>query len=253
VIRALALVLLAVAAAMTAPLAAGAGVTVFAAASLKDALDAAGQQYRQRHGEDARMVYAASSALAKQIENGAPADVFISADLDWMDYLARRHLLRPGSRVDLLRNEIVLVAPGSSSVKADIRPGFPLATLLGRGRLAIADPDSVPAGRYAKASLQKLGVWASVSSRLARAENVRAALAFVSRGEAPLGIVYRTDAAADPGVHVVGVFPSDTHPPIVYPAAVLAASRAADAARFLDFFRSPAAGAIFRQYGFMPY
>ncbi len=225
-------------------------VTVFAAASLKDALDDLVRQYK---GKRIAVSYAASSTLARQIENGAPADLFISADLDWMAYVDQRQLVKPGTRVNLLRNELVLVAPASNAVKVDIKPGFPLAQLLGDRRLAMADPDSVPAGKYGKAALEALGVWPSVVGRLARAENVRAALLFVSRGEAPLGIVYRTDAAAEGRVRIAGVFPASTHPQIVYPMALLAAGKTAGARGFYDFLKSRAAADVFRRYGFVPY
>jgi molybdate transport system substrate-binding protein len=225
-------------------------VVVFAAASLTNALDQAAQRFEHQGGPQAKISYAASSVLAKQIENGAPADVFISADLDWMDYLEQRHLIQAKTRENLLGNELVLIAPAESEVKAEIKPGFDLAALLKGGRLAMADPDTVPAGKYGKAALEKLGMWNSVRSAVAPAENVRAALAFVSRRETPLGIVYATDAAADPRVKVVGVFPEDTHPPIVYPAALTADSHNPNAGRMLAFLGSPAARAIFEKYGF---
>lgn len=228
----------------------GERVTVFAAASLKDALDDLVRQYQ---GKRIAVSYAASSALARQIENGAPADLFISADLDWMAYVDKRQLVKPGTRVNLLRNELVLVAPASNAVKVDIKPGFPLAQLLGDRRLAMADPDSVPAGKYGKAALEALGVWPSVVGKLARAENVRAALLFVSRGEAPLGIVYRTDAVAEGRVRIAGVFPASTHPQIVYPMALLATGKTAGAQGFYDFLKSRAAADVFRRYGFVPY
>jgi len=200
------------------------------------------------------MSYAGSSALARQIENGAPAGIFISADLDWMDYVEKRGLIRPGSRVNLLRNDIVLIAPAGSTASMEIKPGFPLSTLLGgSGRLALADPDYVPAGKYGKAALETLGVWPSVAAKIARAENVRAALNFVSRGEAPLGIVYRTDATADSKVRIVAVFPANTHPPIVYPAALLKEAGDPSASRFFEFLRSTQAQEIFRKHGFVPY
>src|SRR6185503_19169048 len=162
--------------------------------------------------------YGASSALAKQIENGAPADLFISADLDWMDYLEKKGLVAPGTRKNLLGNRLVLVAPAKQPVKLAIAPGFAIGRAIGNGRIALADPQSVPAGKYAKAALEKLGVWDQVSGRVAAAENVRAALALVARGEAPLGVVYQTDANAEPGVMIAGVFPADSHPAVVYPA-----------------------------------
>ena len=228
-------------------------LTVLAAASLKNALDEVSRQYRLPQGEKISISYAGSSALARQIENGAPAGIFISADLDWMDYLAKRDLIKSGSRVNLLRNELVLIAPAGSVAKVEIRPGFPLAVLLGNDRLAMADPDHVPAGKYGKAALENLGVWPSVAGKIARAENVRAALNFVSRGEAPLGIVYRTDAAADGRVRIVAVFPAAAHPPIVYPAALLKGAKGPGAAQFFDFLRSSQAMDIFRKHGFMPY
>jgi molybdate transport system substrate-binding protein len=225
-------------------------VVVFAAASLTNALDEAVQLYERQGGAHAKISYAASSALAKQIENGAPADVFISADLDWMDYLERRHLIQAATRENLLGNRLVLIAPAGSDVKTEIKPGFNLIGLLKGGRLAMADPDSVPAGKYGKAALEKLGLWNSVRAAVAPAESVRAALLFVSRREAPLGIVYATDAAADPRVKIVSVFPEDTHPPIVYPAALTADSKNPDAARLLEFLASPAAKPAFEKQGF---
>lgn len=224
-------------------------VLVFAAASLKNALDDASAAYQRQEGDRIVISYAASSALARQIENGAPADIFISADLDWMDYVQRKKLIKPETRKNLLGNRLVLIAPAASTVAAAIKPGFPLATLLGDGRLAIADPDSVPAGKYAKAALATLGVWASVENKLARAENVRAALFFVARREAPLGIVYQTDADADKGVRIVAAFPEDSHPPILYPIALTAASHDG-AAKFLTFLESPAARPFFEKEGF---
>jgi molybdate transport system substrate-binding protein len=225
-------------------------IVVFAAASLKNALDDAVAPFEQKSGNKVSVSYAASSALAKQIESGAPADLFISADLDWMDYLEQQHLIKPETRKNLLGNRLVLVAPVASDIKIEIKPGFPLASLLGDGRLAIADPDTVPAGKYGKAALEKLGVWSSLEDKLARTENVRAALFFVSRGEAPLGIVYQTDAAADKGVKIVAVFPDDTHPAIVYPIAITAGSKNAAAASLLDYLESPAAKPIFEKQGF---
>jgi molybdate transport system substrate-binding protein len=232
------------------PEAAADDVLVFAAASLKNALDDAAGAFERQGGGKVTVSYAASSALAKQIESGAPADIFISADSDWMDYVEQRHLIKPETRRDLLGNRLVLVAPAASDVKVEIKPDFPLAALLGDGRLAIADPDAVPAGKYGKAALGKLGVWPSVADKLARAENVRAALFFVSRGEVPLGIVYQTDAASDPGVKTVAVFPNETHPPIVYPIAMTAGGKSAEAARFLAFLESAAAKPIFEKQGF---
>lgn len=226
---------------------------VFAAASLKNALDDVEIAYRKHSGEKASIVYASSSALARQIESGAPADIFISADLDWMDYAENRNLVRIGSRVNLLRNEIVLIAPAQSKAALTIGPRFPLARLLGDGRLAMGDPDHVPAGKYGKAALEALEVWPSVADKIARGENVRAALNFVSRGEAPFGIVYRTDAAADRNVRVVGAFPASSHPPIVYPAALLAGGKSPGAGKFFLFLKSPEAANVFRKHGFVPY
>ena len=223
---------------------------VFAAASLKDALDEANALYQRDKGQDTATSYAASSTLAKQIEAAAPADVFISADLDWMDYLAKRNLIKPETRANLLGNRLVLIAPVASGGKLSIAPNFPLAQALGNGRLAIADPNGVPAGRYGKAALESLGVWSSVADRLAPAENVRATLALVSRGEAPLGIVYQTDANSDKGVQIVGTFPENTHPPIIYPIAVVAASTNPGASGYVAFLKSPAARPIFEKHGF---
>ena len=223
---------------------------VFAAASLKNALDAIADDWRRETGKHATISYAASSTLAKQIENGAPADLFISADRDWMDYLAQRKLIDAKSRVDLLGNRLVLIAPKDNKTDLVIRPGFDLAAALGDSRLAMAAPAAVPAGLYGKAALETLGVWSSVAKRVAAAENVRAALLLVARGEAPLGIVYQTDAAADPGVRVVATFPPDTHPPIVYPMALTAASTNPDAPALAAYLRGPAARARFEAQGF---
>lgn len=225
-------------------------VVVFAAASLTNALDEAASLFEQQDGAHPNISYAASSALAKQIESGAPADIFISADLDWMDYLEERHLIKPATRHNLLGNQLVLIAPADSDLKVEIKPGLDLASLLKGGHLAMADTDSVPAGKYGKAALEKLGVWNSVRAAVAPAESVRAALLFVSRREAPLGIVYATDAKADPRVKIVGVFPEDTHPPIIYPAALTANSKSPSAARLLEFLGSPAAKPIFEKQGF---
>src|SRR6185312_1185160 len=210
------------------PAAAQGTITIFAAASLKNALDRAAADYAKETGAPATKIsYAASSALARQIEQGAPADLYISADTDWMDYLAQKNLIKGGTRVDLFTNHLALIAPKDSTVKLTVKRGFPLARALGAGRLAIAGPE-VPAGKYGEASLTALGVWDQVKDRTARGENVRAALQFVVRGEAPLGIVYDTDALAEPGVRIVGLFPDSSHPRIVYPgAAVTANPRAA--------------------------
>lgn len=226
------------------------GVLVYAAASLADAIADIDKAFTARTGIHVTSSLAASSTLAKQIEAGAPADVYFSADLQWMDYLQQRGLLQAGSR-SVVGNSLVLVAPAVSSLQVRVAPGFDLAKLLGAGRLAIADPDSVPAGIYAREALKKLGVWSSVVPRLVRAENVRAALEYVARGDAPLGIVYRTDALAENRVRIVGVFPADSHPPIVYPAAVTRRAGAA-AARYLAFLTGADARRIFRKWGFEP-
>ena len=223
---------------------------VFAAASLKDALDEVNAAYQREKGEETATSYAASSTLAKQIEAAAPTDIFISADLDWMDYLAKRNLINPQTRANLLGNRLVLIAPVNSTGKLDIALNFPLAQALGNGRLAIADPNGVPAGRYAKAALETLGVWSSVANKLAPAESVRAALALVSRGEAPLGIVYQTDAVADKGVKILSIFPENTHPPIIYPIAVVATSTNPGAPGYTAFLQSSIARPIFEKQGF---
>jgi len=227
------------------------GVLVFAAASLANVLGDLDQAFTARTGIRVTSSLAASSTLAKQIEAGAPADLYFSADLQWMNYLQQRGLLRPGSRHDVVGNSLVLIAPGGSALRVTIAPGFGLAKLLGGGHLAVADPDSVPAGIYAREALQKLGVWESVAPRLVRAENVRAALAYVARGDAPLGIVYRTDALVEKGVRVVGVFPADSHSPIVYPVALTRHANSATA-RYLAFITSAAARPVFRKWGFQP-
>lgn len=237
-------------AAAVAQSAVAADVLVFAAASLKDALDAQAKAFTAATGGKVVASYGASNALAKQIEAGAPADLFISADLEWMDYVDRRKLAMPGTRVDLLRNALVLVAPAASTSTLKIAPGFALASALGGEKLAMANPDSVPAGKYGKAALEYLGAWAGVQRQVARAENVRAALVLVSRREAPFGIVYATDAIADPGVRVVDTFPPASHPPIVYPAAILASSKSAAAKPFLDYLKSAQAKPVWEKYGF---
>ena len=201
-------------------------------------------------GEQVTISYAASSALAKQIEEGAPADVFMSADLDWMKYLSDKNLIKADTEVKLLGNRIVLVAPMDSNVEARIEKGFDLAGLLGDGRLAMGDVKAVPAGKYGKAALESLGVWASVEGKVAQAENVRAALKLVSTGEAPLGIVYQTDANAEPGVKIVGTFPGDSHPPIVYPVAQTADSKDDDTPAFLKCLQSAKAKKLFEAQGF---
>ena len=225
-------------------------VVVFAAASLKNALDAAAHTFEGQGGAPVKISYAASSQLAKQIDSGAPADIFISADLDWMNYAQQHNLIQPATRKNLLGNRLVLVAPAGSGVKIDIKPGFGLVGMLKGGRLAMADPASVPAGKYGKAALEKLGIWPSVAPHVAGAENVRAALLYVDRKETPLGIVYATDAASDPKVEIAGTFPENTHPPIIYPIALTAASKNPNAAQFLAFLEAPAAKPAFEGQGF---
>ena len=225
-------------------------LTVLAAASLRESLDEVVTQFQRSGGVKVVVAYAASSALAKQIENGAPADVFISADLDWMDYLEQRKLLRAGTRNNLLRNRLVLVAPAGSRVAVEIKRGFALDKLLGEGKLAMADPDSVPAGKYGKAALEKLGVWSGVERKVVRGDSVRTALNFVARSEAPLGIVYETDAFAEKRVAVVARFPVETHPAIIYPLAALAGGKHAGTPTLLAYLKSREARAIFEKYGF---
>jgi molybdate transport system substrate-binding protein len=227
-----------------------ADLTIFAAASLQEALDEASDAYMRQHGDRVKISFGASSALARQIESGAPANIFISADLDSMDYLEKRSLIRKDSRKNLLGNRLVIAAPSDADIKLTIKPGFDLAGALHGGKLAMAEPSSVPAGKYGKAALEKLGVWGSVESAVAGAENVRGALLLVSRHEAPLGIVYATDVAADPGVKVVGVFPPDSHPPIVYPIALISENKEPAAGRLLEFLTSAAAKPIFERHGF---
>ena len=226
-------------------------VTVFAAASLTNVLQELGDAFTKETAVPVRFSFAASSALAKQIENGAPADVFFSADVEWMDYLQTRKLIQIPTRHDAVGNQLVLVAPASSKVALKIGPNFALGATVGAGHLATGDPDSVPVGRYAREALTQLGVWRDVEARLVRADSVRAALAFVDRGEAALGIVYATDAKIDNKVRIVDVFPDSTHLPIVYPIALTAAARPA-AREFVDYVRGPAGDAAFRKYGFTP-
>lgn len=230
--------------------AAGGPVTVFAAASLQESLTEAGKLWSRSSGSSVRFSFGASSSIARQIARGAPADLFLSADVEWMDWLAQRGLIVGASRRNLLSNRLVLIAPAPSTVSLAMGRGMPLARMLGGGRLALADPGAVPAGKYAKAALTALGVWSSVENRLLPAESVRAALAYVSRGEAPLGIVYATDARADPKVRVIGTFPPTSHPPILYPGAVLAASRHSAAASLLGFLQGERAATVFRRFGF---
>lgn len=226
-------------------------LTVFAAASLTNALQDLGDAFTKDSSIPVRFSFAASSTLARQIENGSRADLFFSADLEWMDYLQARNLIQAATRHDVLGNQLVLVAPLSSKISLKIAPHFALAAAVGGGRLATGDPDSVPVGRYAHEALANLGVWDQVAPRLVRTDSVRSALAFVDRGEAELGIVYRTDAMVDKNVRVVDTFPADSHMPIVYPAA-LTAGAGADAAKFLAYVRGPAGDLTFKHYGFTP-
>jgi molybdate transport system substrate-binding protein len=225
---------------------------VFAAASLTNSLDEIGAAYTQQTHRHVKFSYAASSALARQLAAGARADVFVSADLEWMDYVQARNLIDRSTRRNLLRNRLVLVAPADSSIELEIAPGFALAAALGRnGRLATGDPESVPVGKYARSALTSLGAWSQVADRLVRAENVRSALAFIARGETPLGIVYETDAKVEKRVRIVDRFPEDSHPPIVYPVAVTAHGRPA-ARQFIEFLLSSPAQETFEKYGFRP-
>lgn len=228
-----------------------ADVVVFAAASLKESMDEQARMFLARTGHRVIVSYGASNALARQIEAGAPADLFISADVDWMDYLSARGLIASGTRVDLLRNSLVLVAPANSTASLKIGPPFALDAALGKDRLAMANPESVPAGRYARSALRFLGVWDTVEKKIVRTENVRAALLLVSRNEAPFGIVYATDAMADAGVKVVGALPAESHPPIVYPAAVLASSKSPAARLLLDHLRGTDARKVWTRFGFV--
>ena len=225
-------------------------LTVFAAASMKNALDDINAAFLKATGTKVTASYAASSALAKQIEQGAPADIFASADLEWMDYSSQKKTIKDDTRLNLLGNRLVLIAPKDSNFdKVDIRLGFDLAKLIGDGRIATGEVTSVPVGKYAKGALEKLGIWASVQNKFAMADNVRAALALVSRGEAVLGIVYETDAKVDPNVKIVGAFPADSHPAITYPVAATVNAKP-EAAAYLNFLRSNTAKAVFEQYGF---
>ena len=225
-------------------------LTVFAAASMKNALDDIDAAYTVRTGVKITVSYAASSALAKQIEQGAPADLFVSADTDWMDYAIGKKTINEPTRVNLLANSLVLIAPKDSRLdNANIAPGFDLAKLAGDGRIATGDMKAVPVGKYAKAALEKLGAWQAAEPKFAMAESVRAALTLVARGEAVLGIVYATDAKVEPAVKIVGTFPADSHPAIVYPVAATANAKP-EAADYLSFLRSAAAKGIFEKYGF---
>jgi molybdate transport system substrate-binding protein len=225
-------------------------ITVFAAASMRNALDDVDAAFTKKTGVKIVASYDASSALMKQIEGGAPADVFVSADLKWMDYGVQKKLLKDDTRVNLLGNVLVLIAAKDSKIdKVAIKPGFDLAALAGDGRIATGDVKAVPVGLYAQAALQKLGVWSAVEPKMAMTANVRAALVLVARGEAPLGIVYATDAKVEPGVKIVGVFPDDSHDPIIYPVAATTGAKPATT-QYLAFLHSQAAKSIFESYGF---
>ena len=225
-------------------------VVVFAAASLKNALDSVNAAWKTETGKEATISYEASSTLAKQIDGGAPADIFVSADLAWMKYLSDKKVIKPDTEVKLLGNTLVLVAPADSKAEIKIAPNFDLVGLIGDGKLAMGDVKAVPAGKYGKAALEALGVWGQVEPKVAQAENVRAALKLVATGEAALGIVYATDAVAEPAVKVLGTFPEDTHPPIVYPIGLTAASTNADAVALLKYLQSAKAKELFEAQGF---
>jgi molybdate transport system substrate-binding protein len=250
ILAAFAAIIIVIAAAPLAAQAQDKSITVFAAASMKNALDDVDAAFTKQTGIKVVASYDASSALMKQIEGGAPADAFVSADLKWMDYGAQKKLIKDDTRVNLLGNTLVLIAPKDSKVDhVTIAPGFDLAKLAGDGRIATGDVKAVPVGLYAQAALEKLGVWSAVEPKMAMTANVRAALVLVTRGEAPLGIVYSTDAKVEPGVKVVGVFPDDSHDPIIYPVAATVGAKP-EATRYLAFLRSQAAKTIFESCGF---
>lgn len=232
--------------------AAAAELTILAASSLKGPLDGIAADFEKSSGIKVRLSFAASSALARQIESGAPAGLFISADRDWMDHVEKLGLIVPDTRGNMMANDLVLIAPKDSKVELKIAPGFPIAKALGNGRLALGQPDSVPVGKYAKAAFTKLGVWSDIEKRVAGADSARAALALVARGEAPLGVVYRTDAVAEPSVRIVDNFPADSHPPILYPQAVLKGPQEEAAKRFQAYLRTPAARVTWQMSGFRP-
>ncbi len=225
-------------------------LTVFAAASMKNAIDDLNAIFTGKTKIKVVSSYAASSALAKQIEAGAPADVFASADLEWMDYVQQKKLIQNGTRTSLLGNRLVLIAPKDSKLgNVTIGRGFDLVKLAGDGRIATGDVRAVPVGKYAKAALEKLGSWSAAESKFAMAENVRAALTLVARGEAALGIVYETDTKVEPGVKIIGHFPADSHPAITYPVALTATAKP-EAKGYLDFLRSATGQVLFERYGF---
>lgn len=225
-------------------------VAGLAAMTLQNVIDDAATAYEKQTGTIVTFSYGSSAALVAQIDNGAPVDIFISADSDWMDVAENKMLIRAGTRVNLASSRLVLIAPRDKAVPTAIAPGFPIRDMLGDGRLVMCDPMMMPAGRYGREALESLSLWQSVQDRIANADNVRAALAFVSRGEAPLGIVFDTDAALDSGVKIVGVFPPESHPPILYPAAIIASSEHAEAESFLGFLASAEGRAIFAKYGY---
>jgi molybdate transport system substrate-binding protein len=226
-------------------------LTVFAAASMKNALDDIDAAFTAKTGVKVSASYAASSTLAKQIEQGAPADIFVSADTDWMDYAVGKKSINESTRANLLGNSIVLIAPKDSKIdNVVIGQGFDLAKIAGDGKIATGDVKSVPVGKYAKAALEKLGAWQAAEPKFAMAESVRAALLLVARGEAALGIVYSTDAKVEPGVKIVGTFPADSHPPIIYPVAATASAKP-EAKEYLDYLHSSAAKAVLEKYGFI--
>lgn len=226
------------------------GPLVLAAASLQEAMTDAADAWAARGHSRPVISFAGTSALARQIEAGAPADLFVSADEAWMDYVSSKGLIRKETRISFLSNRLVLIAPSDSSIRLSIRRGFPIARALGDGRLSMANPDAVPAGKYGKAALTSLGVWSDVQAKVASAENVRAALALVERGAAPLGVVYATDARASSRVRVVGTFPASSHPAITYPVALLRSSTHRDAEAFRKFLTSDDGLAIFTRRGF---
>lgn len=223
---------------------------VFAAASLTNVLGDLSTAWTATSGVPVKLSFAASSVLARQIEAGGKADVFVSADQEWMDYLQQRALIQKPTRTNLVGNRLVLIAPADSKIELKIAPGFRLAEALGRGRLSTGDPDTVPVGKYARSALVSLGIWDEIQDRLVRAENVRSAMMYVSRGEAPLGIVYTTDALIDPKVRIVDTFPANTHAPITYPGAVTRGARG-DAIGYLNFLSSPQARDTWKKYGFL--
>jgi molybdate transport system substrate-binding protein len=226
-----------------------ASLVVFGAASLTNVLQDIGGDYTRESGQPVQFSFAASSALARQIEAGTRADVFVSADEDWMDYLATRNLIQPKSRHDIVKNRLVLIAPADSPITLKIAPHFALAAALGKDKLATGDPGSVPVGRYARAALTNLGVWSEIANHIVPAEDVRSALAFVARGETPLGIVYETDAMVEKKVRIVDSFPEESHAPITYPVALIATAKPG-AGRFVAYLKGPAARAVFAHYGF---